>query len=174
MAWKETKYGGHSIVTTETSSFTDETGKITTTSESWTASENQRKLTNREIRQERKTSLNEFLGVGRYFVIFCLILFFIAPVFNDLQNNYTWNIEKEGNTYSFSNPNENNIEAYESLGNKMLYGFTETLDTIGDISQTASNVTDTIGKVTGWFSPVFDAAKNMFTGVLDWFNGLFS
>lgn len=174
MAYKEIKNGSYNVTTTKSSSFFDKQENATwTTKESWTTTDSQRTLSKKEIRAERKEGFSEFLGISRYFVIFCLILFFIAPVFNDLNQNYTWNVEKEGNTYIYTNPNANNVKSYEDLGNKMLYGFTETLDTIGNISETANNVTTTVGKVTGWFSPVFETAKNMFTGALEWFNGLF-
>ena len=115
---------------------------------------------------------SEYLGIGRYFVLICLIIFFIAPVFTELNNNWRWNVEEVGNTYVYTNPKDN-VEEYKNLGNKMMEGFTVTLETIGNISEYATNVTSVLEKPLGWFSDLYNGVLEGYNNVLEWFNGLF-
>lgn len=120
-----------------------------------------------------KEMFSDVLGISRYFVIFCLIMFFIAPVFAELNSDYKWEVTENGNTYTYVNPKDN-VDNYKDLGNKMLGGFTETLETIGNISETAGNLVETVGTPLGWFNDVYNVAMSGYNKVLEWFNGLFS
>lgn len=119
-----------------------------------------------------KELYSEYLGIGRYFVLICLIIFFIAPVFTELNNNWRWNVEEAGNTYTYTNP-KYNVEDYKNLGNKMMEGFTITLETIGNVSEYASNVTSVLEKPLGWFSELYNTVLDGYNSVLEWINGLF-
>lgn len=171
MPIKEFKSGNHSITTTETSSFKDESGKTTTISESWSSNENQREV------EERKRSFSEYWGIGRYFTIICLIIFFIAPVYNHLLNNWQWE-HTEYTTYKGTTHHEfsidKNPQQYVDLGNRMLSGFTDTLDKISNVSNTSNTVIEKIGESFSWHKQLVADAKEQLKGILDWFKGLFT
>lgn len=115
---------------------------------------------------------SEILGIGKYFIIFCLIMFFIAPVYAELNSDYQWEITKNGNTYTYINPKDD-VSNYKDLGNKMLGGFTETLETIGNISQISGKLIETLETPLSWFKNAYEYTLNGYNIVLDWFNGLF-
>lgn len=98
--------------------------------------------------KNKKQLFEEYLGVGKWFLIFCLIMIFVTPIYSEL-TNYKWQREKVGNTYIYTNPNTDVYEDYLYLGNKMLGGLTNTVEVLGSIG----NITD---KVFNFLGNLFD------------------
>ena len=98
--------------------------------------------------------------------------FFIAPVYNDLLNDWQWK-HKEHTTSQGITHHEFSIDKdpqdYVDLGNKMLSGFVSTMEKIGDISTTGNNVIESFGLI----GELWEGVKEKFSQAKDWFMGLF-
>lgn len=162
----ETKSGNHSITTTKTSSYYDElTGETTTVSESWSANEKQ-------VHTGR--SFSEYWGIGRYFTIICLIIFFIAPVYHDLKESWQWTITSEekvnGAIVHYNYTNNKTSDDYVELGNNMLSGFVDTMENIGNVVDVSDNVISSFS----WVKNIYDnTIGKLVNGVLDFITNIF-
>lgn len=161
---KEYKNGTHSITTTESFQYIDEnTGKKTIVNESWSSNETQ-----------RQRSFSEYWGIGRYFTIICLIIFFIAPVYHNLKENWQWNITTEekvnGAIVHYNYTNNKSVDDYVELGNNMLTGFVDTMENVGNVVDVSDNVISSFS----WVKDIYDnTIGKLVNGVLDFIANIF-
>lgn len=147
---------------TEYTTINDQTGEV---------SNHQKHSTNVSYKTD-KEMFHDYLGVGKYFMIFMLIMFFIAPIFSTLNEEYQWEVTENGNTYTYVNPKDS-VEDYKYLGNKSMEGFVTILDTLGNVSDLAGNVFNVSGINVNFILNTWNTVKEGFDSVLEWIQGLF-